>query len=174
VLRQIDYDDTGVLSGTIVADVGEVEVACESRLPILPGMGCDHVVVRSTHADIPHIDRVVPRRSEGVGHRSWQAGVNQKAQAPRSSGERVVLLTVQQIAGEPQCCSDLVAREVVLPLDFVETHPSSQTSHHDGHGRASSPNHGLAVTDLWVDDDLISHPWKRTPLFNARQTSVLR
>jgi hypothetical protein len=30
------------------------------------------------------------------------------------------------------------------------------------------------VTDLWVDDDLISHPWKRTPLFNARQTSVLR
>ena len=161
VVWQVEDDDPRVLRGRVVPDVCEVEVARGQRQLVATSVGRNDIVASVTQADITDIDRLVTQSAQGARCRSWQAGVHEEAHALRSGGQWVMLFAVQELARELQGSPDVFDGQTVLTLDVLEAHPSRQAPDDNGYWRTGPPNHGLAVTDLRVDDDPIFHRKKK-------------
>ena len=74
-----------------------------------------------------------------------------------SGGERVVLLSVEKLAGVSKRSANVLSAEPVFALHGVEVHTPSQRSNHDRHGRTRPSDHGAPVADLRIEHDSIVH-----------------
>lgn len=69
--------------------------------------------------------------------------------------ERVERFLFRQVGYEFKRSADIVGSEIVLTLNFLESHPPCQAADDYRHGQAGTSNHGFTVNDGRVQDDSI-------------------
>ena len=74
----------------------------------------------------------------------------------------MMLFLLDQLAGEFQRGSNVVAADPILALHFIESHAASKAAHHDGDRQPCPTNHGLAMTNLGIDHNSFAHEAKAT------------
>src|SRR5579862_1761957 len=62
---------------------------------------------------------------------------------------------LSQFCDESERSPNVVRGDVILALDFLERHASSQAPHHDSDGYACAPNDGFAVGDSPIEDNAV-------------------
>src|ERR1700736_89976 len=66
-----------------------------------------------------------------------------------------VLLLFYQSSGEGQGCADVLGSQIVLALDFLESHAARQAADHDGDRRARGADHWFAVAYSWINNNAL-------------------
>src|SRR5580700_164208 len=62
---------------------------------------------------------------------------------------------LSQFCDESEGSPNVVRGDVILALDFLERHASSQAPHHDSDRYACAPNDGFAVGDSRIEDNAV-------------------
>src|SRR5262245_10323801 len=69
----------------------------------------------------------------------------------------MVLLAIDQFSGERQRSSDILLRDGVLAFDVFEAHTAGEAAHDDRDRRPRPADDGLAMANLRIDDDALTH-----------------
>lgn len=77
-----------------------------------------------------------------------------------------------QIARKLQGRSDIFRREIVLALDFLESHASCEAADYDRDRHARTTDDGLSVADGGIDDYAIGHA-EEAWLKQVRESTII-
>jgi hypothetical protein len=127
----------------------------------------------STHADIAHIHHLMPHLLQQHRPGTRQTGIHKETHGSGGSGrQRMMLFLLYQLPRTFQRGADVLDRQVVLPLHFLEAHSTRQATHDDGHRRPRAAYHGFAMADARVKEDSIIHASQNTRRVRHMQPRV--